>query len=919
MWVTDKNWIPKNEKQKRGLFLLLFSITFFLIYLIAYVVFFRNGKSFIWYYDGIKQHYAALVYLGRYYREVAVSFLHGDFTLPMFDFSIGMGEDIVTTLNFYGLGDPLTLLAAFVPDAHMEKLYNFLVVFRMYLAGLSFAYMCRKKGKTYSSTFMGALIYCFSGYVLHVAVKHPFFVSPMIFLPLSVIGVERALGRKKLTLLTGMVFLTALNGFYFFYMNTVFLVLYAVVYVVCRRPQTPVRKLFRCAAAYVMGILMSACLFFPVVAAYLSSARSDSASEPGNLLFFPLRRYGIIFSRMIGTPRITWDYLGFVSLLIPALIVLFHGRFRKNMELKLNIILWTVLMLVPFGGYALNGFAYVSGRFMYLLTFVYALAIVEALPEMLHMRRKTLLICAACILPYGAAVLLSGDGKWWYSWFGLCMLVVTLIVLLFGAMRKWRQKTVFIVLSGVVAINLIGNAWLLFWGRAQGYAEEFVAMGTAQSFLEASPETDIVTEGRGDTGTDDGTDGETEAGVNGGTDGGADTFFRVDAVGKSTENAAMVNGYYGISSYFSLTNPNRIQYLSEVENGGVLDSMFKIAGLDERTFLETLASVKYFAAPAGDGTDAVPFGFRFVREYSRGDKRWALYENEFFLPLGVTFDSYVKKEDVAASTGIWQQEGMMKTVVLEKDVEGIEKLPAFPESDISGVPCRVVKTKNVKIDGDKVEVRRGGGSLQIKWDQADEGERYVRLGDFKITQDKKDICEITVSCGTQEKTAQALSPGQNWYFGRKDYLLNMGLTNNSACTIRFSCGGTFLLSNLNVYVQKMEHYSETVRERKEDVLQNVSVGKNSVSGDISLSENKMLFLSIPFSSGWRAFVDGRETEIYQADTAFMALALEPGSHRITLQYSTPYLVPGGAVSLFGIIIFTIYVVMAGRKERRRGA
>lgn len=894
-----KNRIPKNEKQKRGLFLLLFSITFFVIYLIAYVFFFRGGKSYIWDYDGIKQHYAALVYLGRYYREAAVSFLHGDFTLPMFDFSIGMGEDIVTTLNFYGLGDPLTLLAAFVPDAHMEKLYNFLVIFRMYLAGLSFAYMCREKGKTYGSTFLGALIYCFSGYVLHVAVKHPFFVIPMIFLPLSVIGVERALGRKRLTLLTVMVFLTALNGFYFFYMNTAFLVLYAVVYIVCRRPETPVRKLFRCAAAYVMGILMSACLFFPVVAAYLSSVRSDSASEPGNLLFFPLRRYGIIFSRMIGTPRITWDYLGLVSLLIPSLIVLFHGRFRKNMELKLNIIFWTVLMLVPFGGYALNGFAYVSGRFMYLVTFVYALAVVEALPEMLHMRRKTLLICAACVLPYGAAVLLSGDGKRWYSWFGLCMLVVTLLVLLLGAMRKRRQKTVFIVLSGVVAINVIGNAWLLFWGRAQGYAEEFVETGTAQSFLEASPETEILEESRADAGTD--------------------TFYRVDAVGKSTENAAMVNGYYGVSSYFSLTNPNRIRYLSEVENGGVLDSMFKIAGLDERTFLETLASVKYFAAPAEDGTDAVPFGFRFVREFSRGDKQWALYENEFFLPLGVTFESYVKKEDVADSTGIWQQEGMMKTVVLEKDVEGIKKLSAFPESDISGVACQVLKTKNVKIDGDKVEVGRGGGSIQIKWDQADEGEWYVRLGDFKITQDKKDTCDITVSCGTQKKTAQALSPSQNWYFGRKDYLLNMGLTNDGTCTIRFSCGGTFLLSNLNVYVQKMEHYSETVRERKEEVLQNVSVGKNSVSGDITLSENKMLFLSIPFSSGWRAFVDGRETEIYQADTAFMALALEPGSHRITLQYSTPYLGPGGAVSLFGIVIFIIYIVMAGRKERRRGA
>lgn len=903
MRVKDKNRIPKNEKQKRGLFLLLFSIAFFAIYLIAYAPFFRNGKSYIWDYDGIKQHYAALVYLGRYYREAAASFLHGDFTLPMFDFSIGMGEDIVTTLNFYGLGDPLTLLAAFVPDAHMEKLYNFLVVFRMYLAGLSFAYMCRNKGKAYGSTFLGALIYCFSGYVLHVAVKHPFFVSPMIFLPLSVIGVERALERKRLTLLTGMVFLTALNGFYFFYMNTVFLVLYAAVYVVCRRPQSPARRLFRCAAAYATGVLMSASLFFPVVAAYLSSARSDSASEPGNLFFFSLRRYGIIFSRMIGTPRITWDYLGLASLLIPALIVLFHSRFRKNMELKVNIILWTALMLVPFGGYALNGFAYVSGRFMYLVAFAYSLAIVEALPEMLHMRRRTLLICAVWVLPYGAAVLLSGDGKKWYGWFGLCMLVAALLVLLFGAMRKWRQKTVFIALSGVVAINLIGNAWLLFWGRAQGYVEEFIEAGTAQPFLEASPETGILAAEKADDGTG----------------GGTDAFYRIDALGKSTENAAMVNGYYGISSYFSLTNPNRLQYLSEVENGGVLDSMFKIAGLDERTFLETLASVKYFAAPAEAGTDAVPFGFNFVREYSRGGKRWALYENEFFLPLGVTFDSYVKKEDAVASTGIRQQEGMMKTVVLEKDVAGVKKRPAFPESDISSAPCRVVKTKNVKIDGDKVEVKRGGGSLQIKWDQADEGERYVRIGDFKITQDKKEICEITVSCGMRKKTAQALSPGQNWYFGRKDYLFNMGFANDDECTVRFSCGGTFSLSNLNVYVQKMEHYSEAVRERKEDILQNVSVGKNSVSGDISLSEKKMLFLSIPFSSGWRAFVDGRETEIYQADTAYMALALEPGSHRVTLQYSTPYLAAGGAASLFGIVIFVIYVVMAGRKERRHGA
>ena len=124
MWVNIKNWMIRNEKQKGVLFLLLFSIAFLGIFLCTYALFFLNGKSFIWNYDGIKQHFAALVYLGRYYRELAGSFLRGDFTLPMFDFSIGMGEDIITTLNFYGLGDPLTLLAAFVPEQKMEVLYD---------------------------------------------------------------------------------------------------------------------------------------------------------------------------------------------------------------------------------------------------------------------------------------------------------------------------------------------------------------------------------------------------------------------------------------------------------------------------------------------------------------------------------------------------------------------------------------------------------------------------------------------------------------------------------------------------------------------------------------------------------------------------------------------------------------------------
>lgn len=901
MQVINKNWIPENKKQKKVLFLLLFSMVFFVVYACAYAVFLWNGKSYIWNYDGVKQHYAALSYLGKYYREVFLSWLDGNPSLPMVDFSIGMGEDVITTLNFYGLGDPLTLIAAFVPESGMEALYNFLVIFRMYLAGLSFSWMCRQKGKDYRSTLIGALAYAFSGYALHVAVKHPFFVIPMILLPLSVIGVERALDQKKPVLLTFLVFVTALNGFYFFYMNTVFLVIYALIHMICRRAGHVARGIARCAVSYVCGISMAAVLFWPAVAAYLSSARSESGADPGNLFLFSAKRYGYMFSRLIGTPRITWDYLGMVSLLVPALVVLFAGCLGKNKELKANIIVWTVLMLLPLGGFMLNGFSYVSGRFTYLVTFVYALGIVEMLPELYRLRRGAVLACVCTVPMYGLVVLVSGDGRKWYGWFGFFMLAVTVAIIAAGCVRRMDRKLMWCLLSGAAVLNMIGNGWLLFSENGQGYSGEFVEAGTVQRTLAGSPEAELPPCGENE-------------------------FFRVDADPKSSENAALVNGNYGVSSYFSISNPNRIRSLLEAEDGGIQDSMFKISGMDGRTYLDARASVKYYAVPVQTGGAGVPYGFRFVKQFRRGKEQWELYENDHFLPLGITFDSYVKKENAVWETGIERQDAMLKTVVLKEEVSGIRQLTALPVPDIEKLSYTVRASEKVDIRGDSVRVKKKGASLTLEWEDTHDGEYYVRLGGFSMS-DGRSNCDIEVSCRGITKTIRALNDRWNWYFGRGSYLLNLGLTKNEAllqrgadgkisCTIRFSGEGTFSLSELNVYVQRMDSYEETVMQRKENVLEQISIKTNRVRGEIDVEEPKLLVLSLPYSKGWQARVDGEYTQIYEADEAYMAISLEPGRHKVELVYTTPYIKAGGVVSLIGWAGFICYIAVSRKKERR---
>ena len=79
--------------------------------------------------DGLSQHFTFLMYYGRYLRTIIRSiFIEHTFQIPIFDFNIGFGDDIVNTLSYYVMGDSFALLSVFVPMDKTEVLYHFLIV-----------------------------------------------------------------------------------------------------------------------------------------------------------------------------------------------------------------------------------------------------------------------------------------------------------------------------------------------------------------------------------------------------------------------------------------------------------------------------------------------------------------------------------------------------------------------------------------------------------------------------------------------------------------------------------------------------------------------------------------------------------------------------------------------------------------------
>ncbi|MCR5129147.1 MAG: YfhO family protein [Lachnospiraceae bacterium] len=84
-----------------------------------------------------------------------------------------------------------------------------------------------------------------------------------------------------------------------------------------------------------------------------------------------------------------------------------------------------------------------------------------------------------------------------------------------------------------------------------------------------------------------------------------------------------------------------------------------------------------------------------------------------------------------------------------------------------------------------------------------------------------------------------------------------------------------------------------------------------IHGVISVPEDRpVFFTSIPYDSGWQAFVDGSPAKtLVTMQGAFLALALDPGVHEITLQYIAPGSRLGATITLCSLILLFLTLLL----------
>ncbi|MGC8748344.1 MAG: YfhO family protein [Candidatus Kapaibacteriota bacterium] len=86
------------------------------------------------------------------------------------------------------------------------------------------------------------------------------------------------------------------------------------------------------------------------------------------------------------------------------------------------------------------------------------------------------------------------------------------------------------------------------------------------------------------------------------------------------------------------------------------------------------------------------------------------------------------------------------------------------------------------------------------------------------------------------------------------------------------------------------------------------------------SVRSLLFVSEIYYPYWKAFIDGKETEIYKANYAFRAVVVPSGKHTIEMKFASPGFERGKTLSLianiFTILILGVGVYLNFRKKRK---
>ncbi len=924
------------ESHKKGRYLRDYWLAHCAIFLILGTIialnFFLYGRSILWNNDGLEQYYPFFIYEGQWLRDVFSSLFSGHgLQATLWEWNLGYGSDVITTLQMGTYNDPINLFSVFAVGDASQYVFQGLVLFRLFLTGVTFSLYALYRGSGRFATLCGALCYTFSATLLFGLMWPGSLLAPIMF-PLVLLAAERVLQKKRPYLLIMSIAFIFLSSYYFSYMICLLLIGYCVIRVFQIEERVTPRVFLgwfgRFFCFVMLGIIIAAVMLIPSVTALFNMERfldsKVSADTVYTLLYYQNIVGGFLGYYVVGNDC----FIGYGSVAALACAVLYLQK-KKYRGLKIAFAILTIVLLTPICGKIFNGFNYVNNRWVFAYAFCVSYVIVKMIPHFIHMERRTkwrLVVLGVIVMILGVAFPPVWSER--YIVAAVILLITIILVVCINVSPSVRR----LMIICCCCLWILCNGFYFFNMEKNGFVYNSCPLGNMYSSLvDNSPQHLVNSVDDGSLWRYDSDPANTLAG------GGSY---------KRPRNDSLVLGLNSIDFYNSIYNGSVDQYHTELGLAGT-ELNHSYHGLNGRSILETLNSVKYYLLPQ-DGKVTPAYNYddknNIVAEGDVNGGSYVVYEGENTLPLGYTYSSIISRGTYDALSPADRQEALMEGVVLDDESAATTDLPETSlELTNQAMPYTITATSGLTIKNGKIITVNNNATMTLTFEGLSDSETYLYFNNLDyhslypsqwLTQDAYDsldgygkfvlftqdieqykITYYTIYAqsdkGSGYRSISNFTTTNSMYGGKTDWLLNLGysMSAQSSVTITFSVRGVYSFNNLSVVCQPMSTFDARIDALKVDTLDDVAIGTNEVTGTITLDQEKLLYLSIPYSIGWTAYVDGQEADILKANTAFMAIDLQPGYHEIRLVYMTPGLKRGATISGIGLAVFACGIII----------
>lgn len=392
------------------------------------------------------------------------------------------------------------------------------------------------------------------------------------------------------------------------------------------------------------------------------------------------------------------------------------------------------------------------------------------------------------------------------------------------------------------------------------------------------------------------------------------SVYRVHAEGYRYKNYGLINHLNTISGYYSITAKCVTDTIKGYDTLG-MQYADKYKGVDQRLGLLSLAGVKYITvahnsqvAKDVSSKGDVPYGVE--KQSKKGNI--TLYKNKYALPFAYAYDSYMTEQQYEQLNGIGKEQAMLAQIILnqhpaDKEIQHNEQRNDPDIQTISLPETRISSPKGKKYADITVPVEKDKETYLYFKNLVYHGKKNG--DDNFILTGRKGTKGILVTQNDVQQKIHIQSTFNPYYFGRKDYIVKINHQTSKAkekVRLNFLSPGEYEFDDISLITVPKKDVLARLKERKENSMKQIQYEGNHFRGVYHAKKDQILCVTIPYSKGWKATVNGNRTKIYKANGMFMGIIMKKGTQSVKLDYETPGLKIGACISLVAWIGLGIY-------------